>query len=300
MNSARPRVVIIGGGFAGLEAAKLLTRTPADIIIIDRENHHLFQPLLYQVATAALAPSDITTPIRRVLHRASNTRVLLSEVTEIRTDDKQVQLIDGTVFDFDYLILAAGSQNNYFGNYSWRKHAHPLKTVRDAIDIRERILLAFEAAEQERDPANQQALLSFIVIGGGPTGVEMAGAIADLTKRTLVRDYKTIRKENIRVALIEMGDRILHPFPESLSACAKADLEELGVEVWLDCKVLDVQEAGVKTSQGWMPAEIVVWASGVHAASLSQTLGVTCDRGWEDKSRPVLRRARSSQHIRDR
>ena len=279
MNEARPRVVVIGAGFAGLETAKRLVKVPVDVTVVDRENHHLFQPLLYQVATAELSPSAIAIPIRSVFEGASNVRVILNEVTKIRPEDKQVDLIDGTALDFDYLVVSAGARANYFGNDQWEEFSYPLKSLRDAIQVRERILLAFEAAEQEPDPQICKALLTFVVIGGGPTGVEMAGAISDLARGALAKDYKSIDKNHIRVILIEMADCLLCSFTEYLSARAKEQLEELGVEVWLGCKVLDVQSAGVQTDRLFVPTMTVIWASGVRAAPLAQTLGTALDRG---------------------
>lgn len=279
MTVSKPEVVIIGGGFAGLEAAKRLADAPVHVTVVDRENHHLFQPLLYQVATAELSPGTIATPIRSAVRKKKNVRVILDEITEIRASEKRVALVDGTTLAYDYLVIAAGATNNYFGNDQWAEHAHPLKNLRDAIRMRERILLAFEAAEQEPNPEIRKALLTFVVIGGGPTGVEMAGAIAELGKRTLPVEYRNIHVDEIRVILMERTDRLLRPFSERLSARAKEQLEELGVEVSLGHTVTDVTERGVDTDAGFVPATVILWASGVRAESVVASLGVALDRG---------------------
>ena len=231
--SIRPHVVIVGGGFGGLLAAKRLSKVPVDVTVIDRENHHLFQPLLYQVATAGLSPGSIAIPIRSVLGRYDNIRVFLGEVNGVDFDARRVQLTDESSFKYDYLILAAGAETNYFGNDGWAENAHGLKSLRDAIGIRERVLMAFEAAERETNEERRLELLTFVVIGGGPTGVEMAGATVELGKRVLAKDYKNVAPADVRVLLVEMGDRLLSPFKREFSTSAQEQLEGLGVEIRL-------------------------------------------------------------------
>jgi NADH dehydrogenase len=272
-------VVIIGGGFGGLNAAKRLRRChEVDVKLVDRENHHLFQPLLYQIATAALSAGSIAVPIRSVVSGAENEQVLLGEVVGVDPAKKTVQLEDGADITYDYLVIAAGAETNYFGNDAWARHAFGLKDLRDAIRIRERILLAFEAAERESDPAVRRRLLSFVVIGGGPTGVEMAGAIAELGRMVLARDYRCVRPEDIRVTLIEMADRILLPFDPSLSAKAEKQLEELGVVIRTGLRVTDVPEGEVHAGGEVFPAAVVVWASGVRPVPLAERIGLPRDR----------------------
>ena len=275
--SGRKRVMIVGGGFGGLQCARNLANADVDITLVDRENHHLFQPLLYQVATAGLAPASIATPIRAVLGEQANTQVLLAEVTDVDLGKRQLVLSDGANLPYDYLVLAAGARTNYFGNDQWAEHAHALKAMRDAIRIRERVLLAFEAAEREPDGDRRSALLTFVVIGGGPTGVEMAGAISELGRRTLARDYRRVAPGDIRVVLVEMADRLLHPFDPLLSESAKRQLEGLGVDVRVGRRVTHVDAVGARIDEELVPASVVVWASGVRAVPLAERAGLPCD-----------------------
>jgi NADH dehydrogenase len=276
----RKRVVIVGGGFGGLNTAKRLRgREGLAVTLVDRENHHLFQPLLYQIATAALSAGSIAVPIRSVVSRAENEQVLLGEVVGVDAERRFVRLDDGAELPYDYLVVAAGAETNYFGNDAWSSRAFGLKDLRDAIRIRERILLAFEAAEREPDPAIRRRLLSFVVIGGGPTGVEMAGAIAELGRKVLARDYRCVRPEEIRVTLLEMADRLLLPFDPSLAESAERQLAELGAEVRTGMRVTAVTEDEVHAGGEVFPASVVVWASGVKPVALAAKLGLPRDRG---------------------
>jgi len=243
------------------------------VTLIDRENHHLFQPLLYQVATAGLSPNQVSMPIRSVLRRYKNIGVLFAEVTDIDREHRRVQLDGGESVAYDYLVLAAGAKTNYFGHEDWAQHAHGLKDLRDAIRLRERVLLAFESAERERDGEARRRLLTFAVIGGGPTGVEMAGAIAELGRQVLAADFHSIQPEDIRVLLLERNRRLLKAFDEQLSASAREQLEELGVEVRCETGVTAVTERGVELESEAIPAAVVVWATGVQAVSLAAKLG---------------------------
>jgi NADH dehydrogenase len=270
--SEQKHVVIIGGGFAGLRAARGLGGQGCRVTLIDRENHHLFQPLLYQVATAGLSPNQVSTPIRAVLRSYSNISVLFAEVITVDKEAKHVCLDGGEAISYDYLVVAAGAKTNYFGNDTWAQHAHGLKDLRDAIRLRERVLLAFESAERESDPDQRRRLLTFAIIGGGPTGVEMAGAIAELGRQVLAADYHTIQANDIRVILLERNTRVLKAFHEDLSEDATRQLEELGVEVRCGSSVTEVTERGVELEGEDIPAAVVVWATGVQAVSLSERL----------------------------
>src|SRR5215218_8437721 len=230
----RPRVIIIGGGFGGLYAARALRDAPVRVTVVDRTNHHVFQPLLYQVATATLTPSDIAAPIRWLLRNQKNAQVLLAEVKTIDPDARIVHCVDGERLDYDYLIVAAGARHSYFGHNEWEKLAPGLKTLEDAVEIRRRILLAFEYADRIQDDAARRAAMTFVIIGGGPTGVEMAGAIAEISRYTLAKNYRHINPRDARVIIVEGGDRLLGGFPEDLSASALKQLQELGVEVILN------------------------------------------------------------------
>jgi NADH:ubiquinone reductase (H+-translocating) len=277
-DAQQKHVVIIGGGFGGLRAARALERTSVQITLIDRENHHLFQPLLYQVATAALSPGNISVPIRAIFRRRSNVRVLLGEVVGADVHGRRVLLENGDTIPYDYLVVAAGTKTNYFGHDEWAEHAHGLKTVRDGIRIRERILLTFEQAEREADPERRRQLLTFVVIGGGPTGVEMAGAISELGRRVLARDYRSIHAEDVRVVLLEMADRVLLPFDERLSAEAQRHLEALGVEVRTGARVTAIGADGIHIGDDEvLQASMVCWAPGVRPVSLSRKLGLPVD-----------------------
>ncbi len=275
-----PRVVVIGAGFGGLSVAKALRRAPVEVTVIDRENHHLFQPLLYQVATATLSPGQIAEPIRGVLQRYANTETLLGDVVSVDFDARRVHLRDGAEVGYDFLVIAAGAKTNYFGNEQWKEHAPGLKHLSDALQIRERLLVLFEAAEREPNPERRSELLSFAVIGGGPTGVEMAGAISELGRGTLSRDFRRIRPEDIQVRLVEMADRVLTPFEPALSDAAKRQLEELGVEVWTGRRVTDVQEGSLSLDGERIPAALVVWASGVRPVSLTESLDTPTHSGY--------------------
>jgi NADH dehydrogenase len=273
----RPRVVIIGGGFAGLTAAKALGKTPVDVTVIDRRNHHLFQPLLYQVATAALSPADIATPIRSILRRQSNTTVVLGRVTGIDTGARLVT-IEARRIPYDMLIVATGARHAYFGHDEWERVAPGLKTVEDATAIRRRILLAFERAETEPNETERRRLLNFVVIGAGPTGVELAGSIAELGKVALAADFRNINPQAAQIMLVEAGPRILAGFPPSLSAIAHRSLERLGVEIRLDHAVTACDEDGIVLGDERIEARTVVWAAGVAASPAADWLGAEKDR----------------------
>ena len=271
-------VVIIGGGFGGIAAAKGLADVPVQVTLIDRRNHHLFQPLLYQVATAGLAPADIAHPIRSILADQSNARVVLGEVVDVDTAGHRVQLADGGDFAYDCLIVATGTRHSYFGNDEWEQHAPGLKTVEDAIEIRRRVLLAFERAERTDDPDERRAQLTFVVVGGGPTGVETAGAIAEIAFRTLTAEFRTIDPSTARVILLEAAPRILGAYPEKLSAKAERQLHELGVDVRTDVKVTDIDARRVETSADSIAARTVIWGAGNEASPLAAMVGAETDR----------------------
>lgn len=275
-------VVIIGGGFAGLAAAKRLKNAPVRITLIDRTNHHLFQPLLYQVATAGLAPSDIAEPIRSVLAGQENLEVRLAEVTAVDLPGKTLALTDESgrtdVLSWDKLVVAAGARHSYFGRDEWARHAPGLKTIHDALEIRRRILSAFERAEWTDDPAELEALLTFVVVGAGPTGVELAGAIAEIARNTLRREFRRIDTSKARVILLEGADAVLTAYPPSLQQAALRQLEDLSVEVRLGARVTDVDESGVWTGASHVPARTVLWAAGVQGSRLARTLDVLLDR----------------------
>ena len=281
MNLTKPRVVIVGGGFAGVAAARALRRVDADVVIIDKHNHHLFQPLLYQVATAALHPGTIAAPIRSLVSKQANCRVLMAEVNGVDVDAQTIDL-GGEPYSYDYLLLATGFETNYFGNDSWKKHAPGLKTIDEAIDVRARFLLAFEEAEFEQDQAAKRAALTFAIVGAGPTGVEMAGALAEVADN-LRRDFRSIDTRTARIILLDFADRVLTSFDPELSARAKQDLEFLGVEVLLGTRVTDVDEKGLTAETPEGPLRIdannVIWAAGVKGCALGETLGAELDRG---------------------
>ncbi|MFP3882041.1 MAG: NAD(P)/FAD-dependent oxidoreductase [Actinomycetota bacterium] len=268
----RPRVVIVGAGFAGLNAAKALKGADVDVTIIDRRNFHLFQPLLYQVAMAALNPSDIAFPIRSVFRRQANVvRVLLGEVTEIDLDRRQLT-VDGEVVEYDYLVVATGATHSYFGNDDWEPLAPGLKTVEDALTMRARVLKAFERAEA--DPSDAERLLTFVVVGAGPTGVELAGALEEIAVHALGDEFDVVDPATARVILVEGADRVLPPYPESLSASAQRQLESLGVEVKTNALVSEIDERGVTLSDGErIEAGTILWAAGVQASPLGEHLG---------------------------
>jgi NADH:ubiquinone reductase (H+-translocating) len=278
MTRARPRVVIVGAGFGGLAAAQALRKAPVDVTLIDKRNHHLFQPLLYQVATAALSPADIAAPIRAILAKNLNTRVLLDQVVGVDVANRQVLLGSGGPVGYDWLILATGARHSYFGREDWAAHAPGIKTIDDATAVRRKVLLALERAETETDHERRKALLTFVVIGGGPTGVEMAGAIAELARKSVSRDFRSITPHCSRVILVEGGPRLLPSFPEGLSAKAKAQIERLGVEVRLDSRVTEVTGAHVQLGDERIPASTAIWAAGVQASPAAKWLGTLCDR----------------------
>lgn len=278
----RPRVVIVGAGFGGLSAARGLARAPVDVIVIDRHNYHLFQPLLYQVATAALSPADIAAPIRGILRRQRNASVLLGRVIGVDTAAHEVILEDRRIA-YDYLVLATGARHAYFGNDAWEAFAPGLKKIDDATDIRRRILLAFERAETSLDPAERRRLLTLAVIGGGPTGVEMAGAIAELAKMALAEDFRAIDPRQARILLVEAGPRLLPAFPEKLSATARKDLEKLGVEVRTGAAVTGCDAEGITVGAEHIASGCVIWAAGVAASPAAKWLGVEADRAGRVK-----------------
>ncbi|MBL8873831.1 MAG: NAD(P)/FAD-dependent oxidoreductase [Planctomycetaceae bacterium] len=272
-----PHVVIIGGGFGGLEVAKSLANCNVRVTLIDRRNYHLFQPMLYQVATAALSPADIACPIRQVLSRIKNCNVVLAEVAGIDLQNQQVQFTHNAI-PYDYLVLAAGASHSYFGNDHWAQYAPGLKTLENATEIRRRLLLAFESAEYEGDPEERRAALTFAIVGGGPTGVELAGSIKEIATTSLARDFRNIDTKTARVILIESADRVLMQFDPTLSERAKRDLERMGVEVMLHSKVTEITEQGVTIGEQFVPVRNVIWAAGVAASSLGKSLGVPLDR----------------------
>jgi NADH:quinone reductase (non-electrogenic) len=278
----RPRVVIVGGGFGGLRAAKALKDAPVDVTLIDRHNHHVFQPLLYQVATAGLSPGDIASPIRWILRKQRNLQVWLAEAISIETARRTVVLRDGEL-EYDYLIVAAGGRPNYFGHDAWARHAPGLKTMEDALGIRRQVLVAFERAERERDRAAQRRLLTFVVVGGGATGVELAGALAEISRHALAHDFRKIDPESARIILIEGGPDVLASYPEPLPAFARRALERLGVAVWTGATVTDIREGHVQLGDETIDAGTILWAAGISAVPLAKTMGAEVDRGGRVK-----------------
>lgn len=284
----QPRVVIIGCGFGGLWAAKALRRARVDITVIDRTNHHLFTPLLYQVATAGLSAPSIAAPIRHILARQRNATVLLGEVNAIDPANRIVSLDAGGQVSYDYLVLAAGSVNNYFGHDDWESHAPALKTLDDALEIRARILTAYERAERETDPARRAAWLTFVVIGGGATGVELAGTLAEIARHTLRGEFRHFDPRKARVVLVEGTDRVLPPYTPDLSEKARLQLERLGVTVWLGKRVTGVDADGVSMGSERLEAKTVLWAAGVASSPLGRSLGAGLDRAGRVKVAPDL------------
>jgi NADH dehydrogenase len=278
MGASPHRIVIVGGGFAGLWAARALRDAPVSILLIDRANHHLFQPLLYQVATAGLSSPDIAAPLRHILRGQQNVEVRMAAVDRVEPQARRVHLEDGSAVDYDTLLLAAGVTHAYFGHDDWAPHAPGLKTLDDALLLRRRLLLAFEHAEAEGDPQQREAWLSFAIVGGGPTGVELAGTLAEIARHTLKREFRHIDPAAARVRLIEAGPRILSSFPESLSAKARKQLERLGVEVVVDSPVEAIDAQGYRVRGAFVSARTVVWAAGVAASPLARSLGVELDR----------------------
>ena len=284
---ANPRVVIIGAGFGGLSAAKELAGKPFDVTLIDQHNYHLFQPLLYQVATAGLAPSDIAAPIRGILSHAHNVNVVLAQVSGVDVEGHAV-IAEGRRIPFDDLIVATGARHAYFGHDNWAYYAPGLKTLDDATYLRRRILLAFEKAETEPDPEERRRLLNFVVVGGGPTGVEMAGAIAELSKRALAADFRSIDPREARIVLVEAGPRLLLPFDPALSETAKRSLEQLGVEVRLGSAVTDCDCGGATLGAERIQSRTIIWAAGVMASPAGAWLGVETDKAGRVKVGPDL------------
>ena len=277
----RKRVIIVGAGFGGLHCAKTLGSpddgSPVEVTVIDRLNYHLFQPLLYQVAMAGLSATDVAYPIRAALHSKRNVSVLLAEVTGVDVAGRSVRLDDGATLPYDYLVMAAGARTSYFGHDDWARFAPGLKDLDDALEVRRRVLNALEAAERASDPAERQRLLTFVVVGGGPTGVELAGAIADLSRDILAVDFKRLDRRAVRVVLVEMADRILTPFDPPLSDKARAQLEELGVEVRTGVRVESIDTSGVRVGGETVHAGTVLWGAGVRPSPLAAALGVPMD-----------------------
>ena len=291
-----PHVVIIGGGFGGLEAARALAGARVRVTLLDRHNYHLFQPLLYQVATASLSPGDIASPIRWVLRHQKNVQVLLADVQAIDPSARHVT-IDGDRIAFDYLIVAAGASHSYFGHSEWAARAPGLKTLDDALEMRRRVLLAFEAAERERDAEKRRRLLTFVIVGAGPTGVELAGALAEIARQSLAQDFRSIQPESARIVLVEGSPHVLPPFADRLREAARRDLERLGIEVRTGAVVTHVDEEGVTISAGpatagpateRIAAQTVLWAAGVAASPLAKSLGVPLDRAGRVSAEPTL------------
>ena len=276
MNS-KPHVIIVGAGFGGLEAAKKLACQDVRVTVIDRTNYHLFQPLLYQVATAALSPADIAAPVRAILSKCGNVEVILAEVQSVDVEAKKVKMVDLEI-DYDYLILATGARHSYFGHNEWEKLAPGLKSLEDAVELRRRILLAFEHAEKTTDEAGRRAAMNFVIIGGGPTGVEMAGAIAEISRHTLARDFRHINPSEARVILIEGEPRLLAAYPPDLSESARKQLVDLGVEVRTSTRATTLTEAGVQIGDEFIPCRVKIWAAGNSASFVGKSLGAQIDR----------------------
>jgi NADH dehydrogenase len=282
-----PHIVIVGGGFGGLEAARGFRRAPVRVTLIDRHNYHLFQPLLYQVATAALSPGDIASPIRWVLRKQQNVQVLLAEARAIDPVGHRIRLDRGEI-TYDFLIVAPGAAHSYFGHPDWAARAPGLKTLDDALEIRRQVLLAYEAAEREPDPAQRTRLLTFVIVGGGPTGVELAGALAEIARQSLPQDFRSIRPESARIVLVEGSPDVLPAFPEALRQAARRSLEQLGVEMRTGSVVTAVDEAGVSLGAELIAAQTVLWAAGVAASPLATSLGVPVDRMGRLTPQPTL------------
>ena len=287
MAEQRPRVVIAGAGFGGIEAAKALARAPVDVTIIDRQNHHCFQPLLYQVATAALSPADVAWPIRHIFRRQKNATVLMADVRGVDTAQRVVGA-DPVEIPYDYLVLATGATHSYFGHDDWAEAAPGLKRIEDATRIRRRILIAFERAELTSDEAERRRLLTFVVVGAGATGVEMAGAIAEVARQTLAMDFRNIDPRTARIVLIEAGPRVMPTFPENLSDYVRTTLAAKGVEMMTDTRVTGCDMRGVDTDRGRIDAGTVIWAAGVVASPAARWLGAEPDRAGRIKVGPDL------------
>jgi len=277
-NGPRKHVVIVGAGFAGIEVARGLGASQADVTLIDRQNYHLFQPLLYQVATAALSPADIAEPVRRLMRRYPNVSVMLGEVTKISAAEKRVTLVDDTSVPYDMLVIASGATNAYFGHDAWAKCAPGLKGIDDAREIRSRLLLSFERADMSDDPATKKRLMTFVVIGGGPSGVELAGSIAELARHTLAKDFRHIDPTSATVMLLEAGQSLLSSFPPSLARYTELKLTALGVTVRRNCAVENITADFVEAGGKKIPTALAIWAAGVKASPLAKTLGAATDK----------------------
>ena len=275
---ARPHVVIIGGGFGGLYAARKLRHAPVRVTLIDRANHHLFQPLLYQVATATLSPEDIAQPIRFLLRKQRNASVLLADAERVDLEGRTVHLSNGEAIDYDYLIVSAGARHSYFGHPEWAERAPGLKTLDDALEVRRRFLMAFEIAEQVQDPVERQAWLTFVIVGAGPTGVELAGILPDIARHGMREDFRTADPTTTRVILLEGGPRVLPTYSEQSSATAHRDLVELGVEVHVNAMVTGIASEGVHVGDTFIPARTVLWGAGNAASPLARSFGVPLDK----------------------
>src|SRR2546430_6035389 len=275
--ASKPVVVIIGAGFGGLEAAKKLACEEVRVTVVDRTNYHLFQPLLYQVATAALSPADIAAPIRAVLSKCKNIEVILAEVQAVDAQAKKVRMADGEL-DYDFLIVATGARHSYFDHPEWEKLAPGLKSLEDAVEIRRRILMAFEQAEKISDEAARRAAMTFVIVGGGPTGVEMAGAIAEIARYTLAKDFRHIDPAQARVILVESEPKVLAAFPEDLSASAMKQLVDLGVEVRAGIHATNLSEQGLQVGDEFIPCRVKIWAAGNNASFVGHSLGAPIDR----------------------
>lgn len=287
MNQTQPHVVIVGGGFGGLTCAQALKNVPVRVTLLDRTNHHVFQPLLYQVAMAGLSPADIAAPIRAVLRKQKNVSVLLGEAVGVDFAGKTVKLRDGAL-PYDYLVLATGGRTSYFGHDEWEQYAPGLKDLDDAVEIRRRVLLAFEAAEKETDEQRRKELMTFVVVGGGPTGVELAGSVAELARYVLDRDFRSIYPEFAEILLLEGGPRILPSFAEELSVSAEEQLSKLGVKVRKNAKVTNIDATGVYLGDRKINAATVIWGAGVRATALTQKLGLPIDRAGRVQIQPDL------------
>ncbi len=282
-----PHVVIVGGGFAGLYAARSLRKSPVRVTLIDRRNHHLFQPLLYQLATAGLQPSDIAAPIRKILRDQSNLTVLMGKVREIDVEAKEVHLSDRCI-GYDYLLVATGAKHDYFGHNEWERHAPGLKSIEDALEIQSRVLLAYEAAERETKPERRREWLTFVVVGAGPTGVELAGALGEIAHRTLAKDFRNFDPRETRVVLLDGSPRVLGAFDEELSQSATKQLNTLGVEVRTGARVMDIDESGVQLEGERIEARTVLWAAGVRGSRLGASLGAPLNRRGQVVVQPDL------------
>jgi NADH dehydrogenase len=286
-DKARPQIVIVGAGFGGLKAAESLAHLPVDITVIDRKNHHTFQPLLYQVATAGLSPAEITAPVREILHRHKNVEVLMGEVSGFDLENRKLQL-QGHEISYDYLIVAAGATHAYFGHDNWEPLAPGLKTIEDALEIRRRILLSYEVAEREAALTGMHRPLNFVVVGAGPTGVELAGTLAEIARKSLPKNFRNIDPSKTRIVLLEAGPSVLSAYPEDLRQSAVRQLQHLGVEVRTNSAVSDVRSGQVRIGEEVLPAEVVLWAAGVSASELGRALGGPVDKAGRVLVEPDL------------